>query len=219
MGSVAKACIGCHSRKIRCDASSVGFPCSRCRADGFQCTPRDRKKRQRSNPAGSGPSNSVPVSPASRLDKRVPKNVMSHMFPHFTYFQNLTQAGASTSAAAQCENGLLLPVPGQLESMPPSGHGLHKDDEQFLRSKVCFDVPSIHLTDRFVSAYFRIYHPFFPIINKLAFLARYHRDPTAEICSRGRIILLRAIIFPTIAGALGFLLAPTDAYVVRLICL
>lgn len=117
------------------------------------------------------------------------------MFPHFTYFQNLTQAGAPTSAAAQGENGLLLPVPGQLDSMPPSEHGLPKDDEDFLRRKGCFEFPSIDLTNQFFSAYFCAYHPFFPVIDKPAFLARYHRDPAAEICSRGSIILLQAIIF------------------------
>lgn len=195
MGSLAKACTGCHRRKIRCDASSVGFPCSRCRADGFQCAPRDRKKRRRSSPTGGGTSRSVPGSSALRLGKRVSKNVMSHMFPHFTYFQNLTQVGPPTTAVALGENGLLLPVPGQLESMPPSEHGLPKEDEQFLRSKGCFDFPSIHLMDQFVSAYFDTYHPFFPVINKPAFLARYRRDPAAAICSRGSIILLQAIVF------------------------
>lgn len=47
-----RACESCHQRKVRCDGSLVGFPCSACsaRKNGEHCTPlirRKPKKRKR----------------------------------------------------------------------------------------------------------------------------------------------------------------------------
>ncbi|KAL2850619.1 fungal-specific transcription factor domain-containing protein [Aspergillus pseudoustus] len=45
----ARACTRCHSRKVRCDGSITGFPCTNCRLDGRPCTlhsgKRDKEKQ------------------------------------------------------------------------------------------------------------------------------------------------------------------------------
>ncbi|KAJ0422750.1 fungal-specific transcription factor domain-containing protein [Aspergillus carlsbadensis] len=45
----ARACTRCHSRKVRCDGSITGFPCTNCRLDGRSCTlhsgKRDKEKQ------------------------------------------------------------------------------------------------------------------------------------------------------------------------------
>ncbi|KAL4779227.1 fungal-specific transcription factor domain-containing protein [Aspergillus varians] len=45
----ARACARCHSRKVRCDGSITGFPCTNCRLDGRSCTlhsgKRDKEKQ------------------------------------------------------------------------------------------------------------------------------------------------------------------------------
>ncbi|EME82837.1 uncharacterized protein MYCFIDRAFT_80434 [Pseudocercospora fijiensis CIRAD86] len=43
------ACVPCHERKVRCDASDVGMPCTRCseRQRSAHCTPTSRKPRRR----------------------------------------------------------------------------------------------------------------------------------------------------------------------------
>ncbi|KAL4948931.1 fungal-specific transcription factor domain-containing protein [Aspergillus filifer] len=45
----ARACTRCQSRKVRCDGSITGFPCTNCRLDGRSCTlhsgKRDKEKQ------------------------------------------------------------------------------------------------------------------------------------------------------------------------------
>ncbi|KAL4867675.1 fungal-specific transcription factor domain-containing protein [Aspergillus spectabilis] len=45
----ARACARCHSRKVRCDGSITGFPCTNCRLDRRSCTlhsgKRDKEKQ------------------------------------------------------------------------------------------------------------------------------------------------------------------------------
>ncbi|PSN68666.1 hypothetical protein BS50DRAFT_632570 [Corynespora cassiicola Philippines] len=42
-----KACIICHKRKIRCDIDEVsGTTCSPCGRDGYECVPRERKRKR-----------------------------------------------------------------------------------------------------------------------------------------------------------------------------
>ncbi|KAL5340706.1 fungal-specific transcription factor domain-containing protein [Aspergillus crustosus] len=40
----ARACARCHSRKVRCDGSITGFPCTNCRLDGRSCTLHSGKR-------------------------------------------------------------------------------------------------------------------------------------------------------------------------------
>ncbi|KAL6232268.1 hypothetical protein BDW75DRAFT_247299 [Aspergillus navahoensis] len=40
----AHACARCHSRKVRCDGSITGFPCTNCRLDARPCTLHSRKR-------------------------------------------------------------------------------------------------------------------------------------------------------------------------------
>ncbi|KAI9367178.1 fungal-specific transcription factor domain-containing protein [Aspergillus egyptiacus] len=42
----ARACARCHSRKVRCDGSITGFPCTNCRLDGRSCTLHSGKRDQ-----------------------------------------------------------------------------------------------------------------------------------------------------------------------------
>lgn len=46
----AKACARCHQRKVRCDVSQSGLPCTNCRSDSKVCTINESRrggKRQR----------------------------------------------------------------------------------------------------------------------------------------------------------------------------
>lgn len=42
-----KACLGCHLRKVKCDAAANGHPCSRCRASNAECIISERRRRRR----------------------------------------------------------------------------------------------------------------------------------------------------------------------------
>lgn len=38
----SKACAWCHARKVRCDATTLGRPCTRCRQDDRNCVMRKK---------------------------------------------------------------------------------------------------------------------------------------------------------------------------------
>ncbi|TLD35417.1 hypothetical protein E2P81_ATG11536 [Venturia nashicola] len=43
----AKACVICHKKKIKCDLDfTEGFQCSPCIRDGYECRPRERKRKR-----------------------------------------------------------------------------------------------------------------------------------------------------------------------------
>ncbi|KAL5003475.1 fungal-specific transcription factor domain-containing protein [Aspergillus recurvatus] len=46
----ARACARCHSRKVRCDGSITGFPCTNCRLDARPCTLHSGKRDKENQP-------------------------------------------------------------------------------------------------------------------------------------------------------------------------
>lgn len=69
----SKACQTCHQRRVKCDASKCGLPCSRCKQDGvpdcqFIVSRRgtyDRKKRKLSNASSSSTTSPQPTGPSA----------------------------------------------------------------------------------------------------------------------------------------------------------
>lgn len=41
-----KACYSCHARKVRCDVTHRGAPCTNCKDDHVPCIIRERKNRR-----------------------------------------------------------------------------------------------------------------------------------------------------------------------------
>jgi hypothetical protein len=71
-------------------------------------------------------------------------------------------------------------------------HG--EDDLAFLRQKGAFDIPQRHVMDQFVSSYFKVFHPFFPVIDKEDFLRSYDnmKEPSQHSLS---LLLLQSVLF------------------------
>ena len=41
-----KACSTCHDRKVKCDVSQLGSPCTNCRKASLECTLHERRRRR-----------------------------------------------------------------------------------------------------------------------------------------------------------------------------
>ncbi|KAH8897372.1 hypothetical protein GQ53DRAFT_838002 [Thozetella sp. PMI_491] len=194
-----KACSGCHTRKVRCDVAQSGRPCTRCRADGYDCVPHSRKMRHRKGAAERGAvSPGVPTAPGP-----IPEHILLHKFPYYPFFRKLAAQGQDR------DRGVLLPVP--MQEHP--NITLHADDMQFLKRKGALNLPPKAILDECISVYFRVFHPFFPVIDRPAFLSQYHqKDVEAIEAGRGpSLLLMQAIVFTSISalstdtiGALGF---------------
>lgn len=191
----SKACSCCRARKIRCDVLKTGVPCTKCQLDGFDCLVQARKKRRGKNePAKEPPSLSdeLRISDAARppaLPRSIPQHAMLHQVPHYPFFR---------SFAPDSQSSLLVVSQDEHDVSGAIQHSrLDEDDIQYLRRKGALSLPPKRVMDEFVSNYFQLFHPFFPIIDKSSFLEGYYRnDRNAALHSHGiSLLLLQAIIF------------------------
>lgn len=187
-----KACLSCRTRKVRCDALQVGLPCTKCKLNGFECSTKDRKKRRKK-------SDILNPSTAPTSQRPIPEHTMLHQVPHYPFFRFFQSSGQRWLQAKDKEDGVLLPVPGydQSTSSNAAKSTVSVDDLEFLSRKGALQLPSRESLDKCVSAYFQIFHPFFPIIDKPTFLDQYRRsDQDALVHGREiSLLLFQAILF------------------------
>ena len=200
----AKACSTCHTRKTRCDVLKVGCPCTKCKENNFQCSIEPRKKRR----SKFAVENAGHVGSSIRTPRiALPEHSIRYQVPHYSFLRNFTPVGRRSLHSKDADSGFVLPIAPRDQSGNLRGDGSSTltDDLHFLKQKGAFDLPPNDILDECVSTYFRIFHPFFPIIDRPSFLASYHQSNTGTQ-SEGRepsILLLQAIVFT--ASAVSFL--------------
>ncbi|KAL7947521.1 fungal-specific transcription factor domain-containing protein [Trichoderma barbatum] len=190
----SKACSCCRTRKIRCDVLKTGVPCTKCQVDGFECVVQARKKRRGKNEMDKqppSPGHDVSITGAARPSspRSIPQHAMLHQVPHYTFFR---------SFAPESQPSLLAVSQDSRNASGSIKHSrLDEDDMQYLKRKGALSLPPKGVMDEFVSNYFQLFHPFFPILDKSSFLASYYRsDRDAASHSYGpSLLLLQAIIF------------------------
>ncbi|CAK7203082.1 hypothetical protein SEUCBS139899_005811 [Sporothrix eucalyptigena] len=169
----AKACTTCHARKTRCDALSAGQPCTNCREGGFECLLQPRKKRR------------------------------SKFAVHVSFARKTATTTVTTTPAAQQQDdrGLVLPIAPYNASAYGQAHDpqARAVDEEFLRLKGAFTLPPWDVLDDCVATYFSVFHSFFPVVDRPAFLALYRQMPREDLVrsngSGPSLLLLQAIVF------------------------
>lgn len=205
----SKACSGCRTRKVRCDVLTSGIPCSNCRADQFECSILPRKKRatkikkQREgnwpalNTTISDDSGSlVVVAPAGHVTQHIAR----HQIPHYPLLRDFTEGNEGDESASADGQASL----GAASTITPTRHvlpSLSQEDKQYMTLKGAFDVPPKQVLNDLVSNYFRIFHPFFPVVDKRAFLQQYDAATAQDRFDQHGIslLLLQSIIFTSCA--------------------
>ncbi|KAI9843426.1 MAG: Transcriptional activator of fatty acid utilization, partial [Thelocarpon superellum] len=99
----SRACETCHARKVRCDAASLGVPCTNCVAFSIECkipTPKRKKaqgkaKDSDSEPAESAPERSPGIESPTAQD---PRNVVPYNSQDGTPLTTLSDAQAAQQA-------------------------------------------------------------------------------------------------------------------------
>lgn len=204
----SKACSSCRARKVKCNVLQSGPPCSKCREDGFDCCVKERKKRRTKAPVASHPRSHAgvygnlhhsPRGESPRADSKftsLPPHVASHQIPHYPFFRDLPQKAnperpPSEHADIDSPKVQMIPHNGQASD-------LSVEDFQFLKQKGAFELPSRPLLDELVFNYFEVFHPFFPVVDKPAFLNEYESLEKTDSQSPS-LLLLQAIIFTSCA--------------------
>ncbi|KAJ5807958.1 hypothetical protein N7474_009227 [Penicillium riverlandense] len=189
------ACSWCHHRKVRCDASILGCPCTRCRQDGrTDCVLRGKLSKQfpQGSPHFAASSEHGKLDHEShQLDNALPDDIGDrdegkHPPPaaHLHFETSAEKAGGPRhSNVAYSEYDFIDCF--SLSSLPP-------EDMQYLASKSSLTLPDQDAIDEFVHQYFRHIHPTVPVLDEGEFWRIYQGDPEPERLS---IFVFQAVLF------------------------
>ncbi|RMJ23671.1 hypothetical protein PHISP_05459 [Aspergillus sp. HF37] len=168
------ACSWCRHRKVRCDASILGCPCTRCRQDGRNdCVLQPKLPRQPKTSSGpshlSGPYHERRRASLGALTTDIPDKddwTWKQLFqpPHVEY----------PFVDSQFQS-----------SLPP-------EDVTYLSSKGCLTLPDEDAIDEFVRQYFMHVHPSVPVVDEADFWRLYEDGSGSGKLS---LFVLQAILF------------------------
>lgn len=109
----AKACVICHKKKIKCDLiQGSAQPCTACVRDGYECRPRQRKRKR----IYTLDSESPPPKTRKESIQQSPNSVGSHT-------ENSMLSPGSVRAATHIAP--VLPQENGFSNMVPSGRSSH----------------------------------------------------------------------------------------------
>ncbi|KAL2861204.1 Zn(II)2Cys6 transcription factor [Aspergillus lucknowensis] len=179
-----KACSWCHHRKVRCDASIRGCPCTRCRQDGRpECVLRGKLPR---NFAGF-----------ANAQAATQDNTINQTNPHLERIRALAFEADGRELTRSLSSSLTS-LPGHVSFanyhfLELRGLAtLDREDLAFLASKGCLSVPEESVLDEFVRQYFLHIHPGSPVIDEAEFW-RVYRNPAAG--KKISLFVFQAILF------------------------
>ncbi|KAJ5688517.1 hypothetical protein N7462_002909 [Penicillium macrosclerotiorum] len=173
------ACSWCHHRKVRCDASLLGCPCTRCRQDGrSDCTlrakcPKPHVPPQRNKPPRSSksqPSEALPFDqkPTRRagVQATLPQRASSEIIEliqvtHSDFEDDFTRVPQNRPCVLHLDQCPFISLDG-LASLAP-------EDITFIGSKGSLTVPEPGLARIFVNQFFKHIHPTIPVLDEAEF--------------------------------------------------
>ncbi|KAL4864855.1 hypothetical protein BDV12DRAFT_158423 [Aspergillus spectabilis] len=172
----SRACVSCHQRKLRCDASFRGCPCTRCLQDGKEtCILREKLPRfsrnfyqnlpTRSN-ADEHPSS---INTDNRARDKAPSGSVDFATYSFLEINNL--------------------------------QSLEQEDVAYMRSKGCFSVPDPSVLDEFITEFFLHVHPESPVLDEAKFWRLYMQPDHGESQTEGKLSLFvfQAMLFRAVS--------------------
>ncbi|KAJ5143400.1 uncharacterized protein N7515_002187 [Penicillium bovifimosum] len=185
------ACSWCHQRKVRCDASILGSPCTRCRQDGRrECVLRAKTKQPLSSedPAPPAHQNAGPNG-IKRARHNMGQPTGQRPSSHIRSPDNFSDSHG-TSPPSRCPNVLHTEYSfvdsQQLRSLP-------SEDLLFLASKDCLTLPGPDAIDEFVEQYFKRIHPSVPVLDEASFWNVYSSNQPSG--SKISLFVLQSLLF------------------------
>ncbi|KAF9891856.1 hypothetical protein FE257_003341 [Aspergillus nanangensis] len=190
-----KACSWCHHRKVRCDASIRGCPCTRCRQDGRpECVLRGKLPRNfggfvvqqqqtadqddRHTTTTRGRLESITSNTNSQLehirslipdlDIRDPAPSLPRGHVNYTVYKFLDFRGAAS---------------------------LPREDVAFLSSKGSLAVPERGLMNEFIRQYFLQIHPSMPVLDEAEVWDIYEQRDGETDAGRISLFVFQALLF------------------------
>ncbi|OAP63166.1 hypothetical protein AYL99_02393 [Fonsecaea erecta] len=105
---------------------------------------------------------------ATRRTSSFSRHRLLHSVPHYAFLMRLSQP--QRSDARPLEDIVLHLASDKNQGSFAPVSGCSEDELHYLKSVGCFDVPPSHVLSALIDAYFTIFHPFFPVVQKSDFL-------------------------------------------------
>ncbi|KAL4747225.1 hypothetical protein BDW72DRAFT_209735 [Aspergillus terricola var. indicus] len=178
-----KACSWCHHRKVRCDASIRGCPCTRCRQDG---RPDFTGFIGQSNPGNN--QNQDTVSTTNPHLERI----RALAFEADGVDRDLAFSSTSNSSSFPGHVSFADYPFLELRTLTT----LDRADLAFLAAKGCLSVPAESLLDEFIRQYFLQVHPSSPVVDEAEFWHIYKNSHAAAGTGKKMsLFVFQAVIF------------------------
>lgn len=168
------ACYHCHLRKVRCDASVLGQPCTNCRLDCQVCTLRPND------------------TPGYRrlLSSRLPRESIHERGSRRIGTHETSVSGATPHLDPKYDTHGVLDL-SQLWTLPD-------ENAQLLMANGCFSIPQPKQLIDFVRQYLLFIHPTMPILDESQLTHLYGRtSQPADSLSRMSAFVLQAVLLAT----------------------
>ncbi|UPL02901.1 hypothetical protein LCI18_013835 [Fusarium solani-melongenae] len=199
----SKACLSCRSRKVRCDVTHKGRPCTNCGLDEKQCVVTRRGSYKLPKPVQNDSSVWTEPSPSNRSPVLALDELSMPMAPEMRIPLSSTVPRLSTSAGVTFVYYRFLSV-DNIHNMLPA-------DLNYVESQGCLKVPERSALDQLVQQYFRYVHPILPLMDEADFWDMYYQQSTETPAVQIHLVLLQAILFAAcnyapkgVIQALGF---------------
>ncbi|KAL4957086.1 hypothetical protein BDW69DRAFT_201962 [Aspergillus filifer] len=173
----SRACVSCHQRKLRCDASFRGCPCTRCLQDGKE-TCILREKLPRFSRSFYNNRQSTTSSLTARQSEKINKNC---------------SRGTTPAGTVEFSHYPFLEV--------NNVQALDKEDVAYMRSKGCFSVPDQPGLDDFVNQFFLHIHPETPVLDEAGFWRLYKGDEirSTNAGEKMSLFVFQALLFRAVS--------------------
>ncbi|EXJ67275.1 uncharacterized protein A1O5_09288 [Cladophialophora psammophila CBS 110553] len=105
---------------------------------------------------------------STRRTSSFSRHRLLHSVPHYAFLMRLSQAQRPDAGSLEDIVLQLASDKNHGSITPISGCG--ENELQYLKNVGCFDIPPPHVLLALIDAYFTIFHPFFPVVQKSEFL-------------------------------------------------
>ncbi|KAL2840639.1 fungal-specific transcription factor domain-containing protein [Aspergillus pseudodeflectus] len=210
-------CTLCHARKVRCDLSVTGGPCTNCRLDRQTCMRRPRRRRTTyrfledvpqtpRDPAIAAPAlpPGTPFPSGVRFAKTIIGDGEGNLlfeFPNTRVACNVPTSHLSPPSSIPRKPRLIIQRTAIDKSVPFSSYSflestaparLSVSDVKYLESEGCFKIPHRSHLDNFVREYFLHVHPCMPVVDEADMWLSYEQEARRPKIS---LLLFQAMLF------------------------
>ncbi|KAJ3464899.1 hypothetical protein MRS44_009685 [Fusarium solani] len=226
----SRACLLCRARKVRCDVSQRGSPCTNCSLDNERClvARRTSKYRRAQDALRGGPQTILPIDElmSGAEAAEIPAELVSaqNSSPDETPVVIAGEAREFELAYVDCQdtNQNITQDPpiewshnlfeGSFDGHPLDGKLFMIDYPfAFLEPQGCLKVPIRPLLDEFIQQYFLHVHPILPVVNECDFWDLYdndgrrsHKEPIALLLFQAMLFAASTFVSQSTVGALGY---------------